>query len=80
MFYASTRDLWQGVEGDRNDAIVAAFQRAGYDVSDVLDVLSIYQNETGINFFGDEGTPIDKSDYPILARIGIMHVSTLENA
>lgn len=80
VFYASTRDLWQEAEGDRNNAIVAAFQRAGYDVSDVLDVLSVYQNETGINFFGDEGTPIDKSQYKELTRIGTLHVSTLENA
>lgn len=50
QFYASTKDLWINARGDRNEAIIEAFQDMGYDVTNILDVMRILEDETGVPY------------------------------
>lgn len=67
-FYASTKELWQGVDyKDRDKAIVEGFQRMGYDVDDILDVMTVLQAE-GVDVLNLESN--DRDNYILRTRTG----------
>lgn len=63
QFYASTKDLWINARGDRNEAIVQAFQEMGYDVTNILDVMQILEDETGIKYLSPTTEQQAKEEY-----------------
>lgn len=74
-FYAATVQLWRGTDyASRNETIVAEFQkrRPDLEVSDVLDVLDYFTQESDIDYLSpepDEEAGIDER-YRVKARIG----------
>ena len=67
-FYAATKALWQGKEyADRDKAIVEGFQRMGYEVDDILDVMTVLQQE-GVDILNLESN--DRNDYILRTRTG----------